>query len=48
MLALWIVIAIVVILLLWLVFAYNRLVRLRNEAEQGFSGSTCSSSAAPT
>ena len=38
MLALWIVIAIVVIVLLWLVFAYNKLVRLRNEAEQGFSG----------
>ena len=38
MLALWIVIAVVVILLLWLVFGYNRLVRLRNEAEQGFSG----------
>jgi LemA protein len=38
MLALWIVVAVVVILLLWLVLAYNRLVRLRNEAEQGFSG----------
>ena len=38
MLALWIVIAVVVILLLWLVFGYNKLVRLRNEAEQGFSG----------
>ena len=38
MLALWIVIAVVVIALLWLVFGYNRLVRLRNEAEQGFSG----------
>ena len=38
MLALWIVIAIVVIALLWLVFAYNKFVRLRNEAEQGFSG----------
>ncbi|MDX6536194.1 MAG: LemA protein [Gaiellales bacterium] len=38
MLALWIAIAVVVIVLLWLVFGYNRLVRLRNEAEQGFSG----------
>jgi LemA protein len=38
MLALWIVIAIVVIILLWLVYSYNKLVRLRNEAEQGFSG----------
>jgi LemA protein len=38
MLALWIVIGLVVIILLWLVFGYNRLVRLRNEAEQGFSG----------
>jgi LemA protein len=38
MLALWIAIAVVVIILLWLVFAYNKLVRLRNEAEQGFSG----------
>jgi LemA protein len=38
MLALWIAVAIVVIILLWLVFAYNKLVRLRNEAEQGFSG----------
>src|SRR2546423_12347085 len=24
--------------LVWLMFTYNRLVRLRNEAEQGFSG----------
>ena len=38
MLALWIAIGIVVVILLWLVFGYNRLVRLRNEAEQGFSG----------
>jgi LemA protein len=38
MLALWIAIGVVVIVLLWLVFGYNRLVRLRNEAEQGFSG----------
>ena len=38
MLALWIAIGIAVLVLLWLVFGYNRLVRLRNEAEQGFSG----------
>ena len=38
MLALWIAIGVVVLVLLWLVFGYNRLVRLRNEAEQGFSG----------
>jgi LemA protein len=38
MLALWIAIGVVVLILLWLVFGYNRLVRLRNEAEQGFSG----------
>ena len=38
MLALWIAIGVVVVILLWLVFAYNKLVRLRNEAEQGFSG----------
>ena len=34
-----IVIAVLVVaLLLWLMVTYNRLVRLRNEAEQGFSG----------
>jgi LemA protein len=34
-----IVIAVIVAaVLLWLVLTYNRLVRLRNEAEQGFSG----------
>jgi LemA protein len=38
MLALWIAIGVVIVILLWLVFGYNRLVRLRNEAEQGFSG----------
>lgn len=32
-----VVIALVVIVLLWLVFAYNRLVRLRNEAQQAES-----------
>jgi LemA protein len=38
MLALWIAVGVVILILLWLVFAYNKLVRLRNEAEQGFSG----------
>jgi LemA protein len=38
MLALWIVIGVVVLILLYLVYGYNKLVRLRNEAEQGFSG----------
>ena len=38
MLILWIIIALVVVALLWLVFTYNRLVRLRNESSQGFSG----------
>ena len=37
MIVLWIVLAVVVILVVWLVFAYNKLVRLRNEAEQGYS-----------
>ena len=30
--------ALVVAVLLWLMLTYNRLVRLRNEAQQGFSG----------
>jgi LemA protein len=30
--------ALVVVVLLWLMLTYNRLVRLRNEAQQGFSG----------
>jgi LemA protein len=34
---LWIVIGLLVVVLLWVVFAYNRLVRLRNESEQGYS-----------
>jgi LemA protein len=38
MLALWIAIGLLVLVLLWLVLGYNRLVRLRNEAQQGFSG----------
>ena len=29
---------VVVVLLLWLMMTFNRLVRLRNEAQQGFSG----------
>jgi LemA protein len=35
--ALWIVLAVVAALLLWVVLAYNALVRLRNEAEQGWA-----------
>ncbi len=35
---LWVVLAIVVALLAWLVTAYNRLVTLRNKAEEGWSG----------
>jgi LemA protein len=38
MLVVWIIGALVVVALLWLVFTYNRLVRLRNETSQGFSG----------
>ena len=34
---LWILLAVVVLALLWLMWSYNRLIRLRNEAEQGFS-----------
>ena len=37
MLVVWIALAVVLIVVVWLVFAYNRLVRLRNEAEQGYS-----------
>ena len=48
MLALWIAIGLVVVILLWLVFGYNRLVRLRNEAEQGFPASMSSSNGVPT
>jgi LemA protein len=33
----WILVAVVVVLLLWAVLAYNSLVRLRNEAEQGWA-----------
>jgi len=38
MVVIWILIALVVVALLWLVLTYNRLVRLRNETDQGFSG----------
>ena len=48
MTAVWIVVAIIVALLLYLILSYNKLVRLRNEVDQGFPRSTCSSSAAPT
>ena len=34
---LWIVIGVVAVVLVWLVFTYNRLIRLRNESEQGYS-----------
>jgi len=37
MTAVWIVVAIIVALLIYLVLAYNRLVRLRNEVDSGFS-----------
>jgi LemA protein len=37
MTVLWIVVAVVALLLLWVVLAYNSLVRLRNEAEQGWA-----------
>jgi LemA protein len=37
MLAVWILIAVVVVLLLWTVFTYNRLVTLRNRVENGWS-----------
>jgi LemA protein len=38
MIVVYILVAIVVVLLLWLMITYNRLVRLRNETAQGFSG----------
>jgi LemA protein len=34
---LWIVLAVIVAFVAWLVISYNRLIRLRNEAEQGYS-----------
>jgi LemA protein len=33
----WILVALVAVLLIWVAVTYNRLVRLRNESEQGFS-----------
>src|SRR3954464_5092613 len=38
MVVLIVIIVLVVLVLGWLVFTYNRLVRLRNETDQGFSG----------
>ena len=37
MLAVWILVAVVVVLVLWAVFTYNRLVTLRNRVENGWS-----------
>ena len=37
MLAVWILVAVVVVLLLWAVFTFNRLVTLRNRVENGWS-----------
>ena len=37
MLAVWIVVAVLVVLLLWAVLTYNRLVTLRNRVENGWS-----------
>ena len=37
MLVLWIVVAVLVVLLLWAVYTYNRLVTLRNRVENGWS-----------
>ena len=37
-LAAWIVVGIVVVVLLWAVFSFNRLIALRNRAEEGWSG----------
>jgi LemA protein len=33
----WIIVAVVAVLAIWLALTYNRLVRLRNESDQGFS-----------
>jgi LemA protein len=33
----WIIVAVVAVLAIWLALTYNRLVRLRNETDQGFS-----------
>lgn len=40
MIVLWIIIAIVVIVLLWLIFAYNSLISLRNRAKEAWSDIT--------
>ena len=37
MVIVWILLGVVALVLVWLVFAYNRLIRLRTEAESGFS-----------
>jgi len=37
MLAVWILVAVIIVLLLWAVFTYNRLVTLRNRVENGWS-----------
>jgi LemA protein len=37
-LAAWIVVGIVVVVLLWSVFSFNRLIALRNRADEGWSG----------
>jgi LemA protein len=37
MLAVWVLVAVVVVLVLWAVFTYNRLVTLRNRVENGWS-----------
>jgi LemA protein len=37
MLVVWIVLGVLVVALLWAIMGYNRLIRLRNEAEQGYS-----------
>ena len=37
MVVIWIVLAVVVVVLLWVMVSFNRLVRLRNEADQGYS-----------
>jgi LemA protein len=33
----WIIVAILVVIAIWLIYTYNRLVRLRNECDQGFA-----------
>ena len=38
MIVVYVIVALLVVALLWLVVTYNKLVRLRNEVDQGFSG----------